>query len=80
MEEFDENEIECSYCGASLYVDAAQCGKCGNFTDGLGPRNRAERPGEDKRPLARKFIIAGWLVLIAFLLPILLAVIGWFSR
>ena len=70
MEEFDENEIECSYCGASLYVDAAQCGKCGNFTDGLGPRSRPVRPGEDRRPLARKYIIGGWLALIAFILSL----------
>jgi len=80
MEEFDENEIECSYCGASLYVDAAQCGKCGNFTDGLGPRNRAERPGEDRRPLARKWVVAGWLVLIALLLPLLLTILAWLGR
>lgn len=76
-DDFDANNIQCSYCGKWLYADAAICPKCSNYTDGLGPLAKTERPGEkDHRPLPRIFVIAGWLVLIALLIPIALMILS----
>lgn len=79
-DDYDGNSIQCSYCGKWLYADAAMCPKCSNYTDGLGPLARPERAGEEeRRPIPKIFVIAGWLVLFALLIPVILMVIGHFS-
>jgi len=72
------DELECSYCGKILYADAARCPKCDNYTDGLGPRARADTPLG--RKISRVYIFAGLLVVFAMLLPIALEVISWLKR
>jgi hypothetical protein len=61
------SEMRCTYCGNWVYGDSVRCPKCGNYTDGLG-RFQPERPR-----IPRIFVIAGWLVLLALLLPLLLS-------
>lgn len=74
-----ESETRCSYCGKYVYEDLTRCPSCGNYTDGLGPLAKdAERPGE--RRLPRIFVIAGWLVILCFLLPLLMAIYYKFKR
>ena len=72
--EFDGGEMQCSYCGKWIYADSPRCPKCGNYTDELGPLNRPEKDG---RRIPRIFVIAGWLALLAFLAPVLLALYHW---
>jgi hypothetical protein len=72
--EFDGSEMECSYCGKWIYADSPRCPKCGNYTDGLGPLRRPEKGG---RPIPRIYLIAGWLVVLTFLLPLIIALIQW---
>jgi hypothetical protein len=73
-QDFDGNEMECSYCGKWIYADAPRCPKCGNYTDGLGNLARAEKGG---RPIPKIYIIAGILVVICMLLPFILQVLAW---
>jgi hypothetical protein len=63
------SEIRCTYCGNWVYGDSVRCPKCGNYTDGLGTFH-PERPR-----FPRVFVIAGWLVLLALLLPVLIALL-----
>jgi hypothetical protein len=72
---FDGNEMQCSYCGKWIYADSPRCPKCGNNTDDLGPLKKSEKEG---RIIPRIFVIAGWLVVLCFLLPLLIALILWF--
>jgi len=65
--------MECSYCGKLIYADSPRCPKCGNYTDGLGPRARAD--GSSGRQIPKVFIVAGVLVIVAMLLPLILAVL-----
>ncbi len=74
---FDGSEMQCSYCGKWIYADSPRCPKCGNYTDGLGPYSRTEKDG---RPIPRVYVIAGWLVVLAFVLPLLLALYQWLQR
>jgi hypothetical protein len=72
-----ESESRCSYCGNWIYEDLIRCPKCGNYTDGLGKFSESDdphvgRPSGERR-LPQIFVIAGWLVLICMLLPLLLA-------
>jgi hypothetical protein len=71
------DEMQCSYCGKWIYADSPRCPKCGNYTDGLGPYAAPEKDG---RRLPRVFVIAGWIALVCFLLPLLLALIAWLRR
>ena len=71
-QDYDRNEMQCSYCGKWIYADSPRCPKCGNYTDGLGPYHAPEKDG---RRLPRVFVIAGWLVLICFVL-LALGVLG----
>lgn len=59
----------CSHCGKTLPEGVAQCPYCKNFTDGAGPRQGGGLP--------RIFVIAGWLVVLGFVLPLLIALINW---
>jgi len=40
----DEDDLidyeECSYCGTRIPADIVRCPKCGNYTDGAGPRGK----------------------------------------
>lgn len=71
------DEMQCSYCGKWIYADSPRCPKCGNYTDGLGKYHDPERGG---RRLPRIFVIAGWLVVLCFVLPLLLVLIQWLRR
>lgn len=79
-----ESEVRCSYCGNWIYEDMIRCPKCGEYTDGLGPLAKGGDPnvgrsGSEQR-LPRIFVIAGWLVLISMLLPLILAIYGWLKH
>ncbi|MCY3021040.1 MAG: hypothetical protein NTW87_18655 [Planctomycetota bacterium] len=76
-EGFDGNEMQCSYCGKWIYADSPRCPKCGNYTDGLGPYHH---PTKDGKRLPRIYVIAGWLVVLCFVVPLLIALIAWLSR
>ncbi len=54
----------CSYCGAEIPADIVRCPKCGNFTDGAGPR-KAAGAGWDRRRVV--MVIVAVLALAAFL-------------
>lgn len=51
----DEDDLidyePCSYCGKDIPADMVRCPKCGEYTDGAGPRGRAGR-GWDARRIA----------------------------
>ena len=66
------DESQCSYCGAIIYFDSPRCPKCGEYTDGLGPRNRPESPARGEQRLPRIFVIAGWILLAVLVIPILI--------
>jgi hypothetical protein len=69
-DEMDRGEYEvCSYCGRSIFPDAPQCPYCGNYTDGQGP---GQRPPDKDRRLPPYLVLVGWLVILAFLLPLIL--------
>lgn len=73
----DEGDYEtCSYCGRRLLAGVAQCPYCRNYTDGQG--GAAESPWGGR--LKRRWVIAGWLVVLAFVLPVLIALIQWALR
>lgn len=72
MDEFDGSEMQCSYCGKWICADVARCPKCGEYTDGLG---RFQDPGRAGRRIPRIFVIAGWLVLAALLVPLAIVLI-----
>ncbi|HLX64356.1 MAG TPA: hypothetical protein VKX17_23990 [Planctomycetota bacterium] len=81
MSEYDDDaahsaDLQCSYCGAWIYADSPRCPKCGNYTDGLGTFARPQFAQGSKagRTIPRIYLIAGWLVIIALLLPLLLAI------
>ena len=76
--DFDGNELQCSYCGKWIYADSPRCPKCGNYTDDLGPLSSPQK--EDGRQIPRIFVIAGWLVVLCFLLPVLIALVGYLRR
>lgn len=63
----------CSNCNRSLPPGVAQCPYCKNFTDDRGVHANQPR-------IPRIFVIAGWLVVIAFLLPVILALINWLNK
>ena len=65
----------CGYCRKEISPDVARCPYCGNYTDDGGPRN-----AEPRQRLPRVFVIAGWLVVIAFTLPLLIALAQWLTR
>lgn len=72
----DPGEFEvCSYCNRSIYPDVAECPYCHNYTDGNGPYGLHKQ-----RRIPKVFVIAGWLVVIAFVLPALLALYQWLSH
>jgi hypothetical protein len=75
--DYDGSDMQCSYCGKWIYADAPRCAKCGNYTDGLGPYARAEKDG---RQIPRMYLIAGWLVVIAIVAPLLIALIQWAQK
>lgn len=66
----------CSYCNKRIPVDVAQCPYCRKFTDDQGPGGSSR----DRQGLPRVFVIAGWLVVIAFTLPVLIALAQWLTR
>src|SRR5579864_8353294 len=66
----------CSYCNKRIPLDVAKCPYCRNYTDDAGPRTRA---GERPR-FPRIFVIAGWLVVIAFVVPLLIALVQWLTK
>jgi hypothetical protein len=68
------SELQCSYCGKWIYADSPRCPKCGNYTDGLG---KYSSPEKDGRRLPRIFVIAAWLVVLCFVLPLLIALLNW---
>lgn len=74
------DEMQCSYCGAYVYLDAARCPKCGEYTDGLGKYKQLEQSEGSPRRLSTIFLVGGWLVLIAMLLPIILAMYYYFLK
>lgn len=63
----------CSHCNRSLPAGVAQCPYCKNFTDERG----AHAP---KPRIPRIFVIAGWLVVIALLLPAVLSLIAFLGK
>jgi RNA polymerase subunit RPABC4/transcription elongation factor Spt4 len=65
---------ECTHCGKSLPPDVARCPYCGSYTDGQGPGGERAR-----RPIPRIYLIAGWLVILGFLLPLIIALIQWLT-
>ncbi|HEY3323818.1 MAG TPA: hypothetical protein VGP72_25425 [Planctomycetota bacterium] len=73
----DSDQVQCTYCGKMIYADSPRCPKCGNYTDGEGPY---QRPMKDGRPINRIYVIAGLLVVVAFLLPLLLALLEWLHK
>ena len=78
MDDDDAADQEpCSYCGKQIYSDSPRCPECGNYTDGLGTYAGAQRSGQRLR---RLWVIAGWLALIALLLPLLLELYQRFGR
>ena len=76
-QEFDGNEMQCSYCGKWIYADSPRCPKCGNYTDGLGRFAGMEKNG---KRLPRIYVIAAWLVVLIFLLPLLIALLRWLQQ
>ncbi len=73
----DGADLQCTYCGKWIYADSPRCPKCGNYTDGLGPYNAPEKDG---RPIKRIYVIAGWMVVIAFVLPVIIALLSWLAK
>lgn len=49
----DEDDLidyeRCSYCGAEIPADIVRCPKCGNYTDGAGPRGAPGRRWDARR-------------------------------
>ena len=76
-DDFDSDQIQCSYCGKSIYADSPRCPQCGNYTDGLGDFGKENR--SDQR-LSQTWVIAGWLAIIGMLLPFLLALYAHFKH
>ena len=76
-DDFSSDQVQCSYCGKSIYADSPRCPKCGNYTDGLGTLGKEER---SERRLAPIWVIAAWLAVIALLLPFLLALYAHFNH
>ena len=75
----DRGEYDvCSYCGRSIFPDVAECPYCHRYTDGQGPFSAAESPGGLRQ--SKVFTIAGWLVVLGFLLPLLFVIFQWLSR
>lgn len=72
-----DNTVECSYCGKLLYAGVTICPKCGNYTDGNGPRASPTRGG---KPLPKYLVIAGWLVVICFVIPVLIQLFDLIKR
>ncbi len=76
-----ESSVRCSYCGKWVYEDLIRCPKCGDYTDGLGPLAKGDDPdvgrGGNERRFPRIFVVAGWLVIICMLLPLLIALYNW---
>ena len=73
-EEYDSSEDpyeECSYCGRSVFPGAAQCPHCKNFTDGQGPLAFMKAKQDAHPRLHAAFVIGGWLLLIALLVPMI---------
>ncbi|GMV80132.1 MAG: hypothetical protein AMXMBFR7_13160 [Planctomycetota bacterium] len=64
----------CTYCNRSIFPDVAECPYCGHYTDGKG---RFGLGAEDERRIPRVFLIAGWLVVLALVLPLLITVWNW---
>jgi len=48
-----ENDLidyqRCSYCGTEIPADIVRCPKCGNYTDGAGPRGESGRRWDAKK-------------------------------
>ena len=71
----DAGEYEtCTYCNRTIFEGVAECPYCHNYTDGNGPYALHR-----ERRIPRIFVIAGWVVLVAFALPALLALLHWLS-
>ncbi len=69
----DHDEYEsCTYCNRSIFPDVAECPYCHNYTDGNGPYGWARH-----KRMPRIYVIMAWLVLAAFVLPLLLALYQW---
>jgi|GEM_PF-4671922 len=82
MSEFeDENidEMKCSHCGKYISADIMRCPECGNYTDGLGKFGDGVN-SDGREPMPRIFKIAGWLLLLSLVLPILLALYQWANQ
>jgi ribosomal protein L40E len=67
----DEDDLidyePCSYCGAKIPADIVRCPKCGNFTDGAGPKKAAGAgPGWDRKKIV--MVVVAVVTLAAFLL------------
>ncbi|MCZ7648171.1 MAG: hypothetical protein M5U26_23420 [Planctomycetota bacterium] len=74
----DPGEYEtCTYCNRSIFPDVAECPYCRHYTDGKGPFGLGAE--DSPRRIPRIFVIAGLLVVLAFVLPVLLAVVGWLT-
>jgi hypothetical protein len=73
----DGGEMRCGYCGKWIYADSPCCPKCGNYTDGLG---RFQRPEKDGRTIPGMYVAAGWLVVLAFVAPLLIALVQWMRK
>ena len=47
----------CSYCGADIPADIIRCPKCGEFTDGAGPRGRSGQGRDWKKAAAIAVVV-----------------------
>ena len=65
----DEDDLidyeSCSYCGKKIPADIVRCPKCGNFTDGAGPKGKGGLAWDAKRIV---IVVVTILTLAAFLL------------
>ncbi|HOX06687.1 MAG TPA: hypothetical protein PK280_09810 [Planctomycetota bacterium] len=65
----DEDDLidyePCSYCGEEVPADIVRCPKCGNFTDGAGPKGKGGSAWDRKKVAV---VIVVVLTLAAFLL------------
>ena len=62
----------CLVLGGGIAFSSVECPYCHNYTDGKGPHGL-----QQERRIPRIYLVAGWLLLIAFLLPTVLALWWW---
>ena len=69
---------QCTYCGRTIFPGVAACPYCHQYTDGKGPLGLGAE--DTPRKFSRTYVIAGWLVLVCTLLPLLYALYVWLTR